>query len=991
MRHVRRSHLFTIAVVVAAAAIASPRGAAQSTPASPDGVPGAPAGAGLGTGGVTCGFVETTWSDPDWVLATSDYILRSTDCVAECEVSPFSWFDQVEAAPCYSTRFWKLEEDSTIGNAFPMSALGVGTFDGLFVRSKVHFQLYSGVDNSQPFGPEQSGPKYVSIDHWGAVACDSFEPGTFFVTGGPGALANYSISIGDEVTIEELDVDHDDVEKDLHASDYDADFVIRRGASFELSLVVSDAYGSGCHQVVFEAKHTFDGAEKTITMLAGKAAVPPGIWGARIVDEVDDGATKTLEIELAVPGNASLGRYEFDVLVRQAGALEPDDEEEFPEEVVVIANPWSTADQVYLEGESRRNEYVLNESGVMWQGNHPSATAKSWSYAQFDSGGVALRVALDLLSGLSSEQRADAVLVARRLSAQVNSNQGGVLQGNWSGNYAGGTNPSSWSGSLPILSAYDGGGGAVKFGQCWVFGGVLTTTLRTLGIPARPLSNFSSAHDTGADKTIDRYYAADGTFLKALSQDSIWNYHVWCDAWIDGRWNAVDATPQELSGGLHQLGPAPVPAVKAKSGGLYDVDFVTTEVDGDVRYLKDDGTGNYVVFNTDTKAVGLTILTKAIGSSAAETITGAYKTDTSLTGDAAEGAQYVEATVSDVALALALPAVVLLGRDVPMVLELVNSGAAPRTVHTVWSANAVDYHGLLISALPASLDHVTSLAPGEAATVTFTIPEAVYTTVTGDTRVLETALLLQVQETSEAWAHVDTTLLVDGSSLAASMAPEVLAIAGTTTLDVSFTNPLSVPLTNARFVFQLDAGLSTAESEVSLGNVDPGEAVTIPVEVTGTAEGVHGASVLLDSEELSDVTVFAQAAVLVDGGLSAEVVFVSAAAGGTQTLHLDAGPAHAGRSYLILGSASGSSPGTKVGAVTVPLAFDAYTAFTADSANSTALVNTHGQLDALGQAEAQIVVPAGLPPSVAGMTLHHAYVLYGPIDFASNTVPLVLE
>lgn len=59
---------------------------------------------------------------------------------------------------------------------------------------------------------------------------------------------------------------------------------------------------------------------------------------------------------------------------------------------------------------------------------------------------------------------------------QVNSSDdNGVLTGNWSGDYAGGTNPNSWTGSVKILKQYMSTGKPVKYGQCWVFAGVLTT------------------------------------------------------------------------------------------------------------------------------------------------------------------------------------------------------------------------------------------------------------------------------------------------------------------------------------------------------------------------------------------------------------------------------------------------------------------------------------------------------------------------------------
>ena len=46
--------------------------------------------------------------------------------------------------------------------------------------------------------------------------------------------------------------------------------------------------------------------------------------------------------------------------------------------------------------------------------------------------------------------------------------------------------------------------------------------LRALGIPARPITNFDSAHDTEANKTIDYYFDKDWNLIEDKSADSIW-------------------------------------------------------------------------------------------------------------------------------------------------------------------------------------------------------------------------------------------------------------------------------------------------------------------------------------------------------------------------------------------------------------------------------------------------------------------------------------
>lgn len=63
------------------------------------------------------------------------------------------------------------------------------------------------------------------------------------------------------------------------------------------------------------------------------------------------------------------------------------------------------------------------------------------------------------------------------LFIQINSpDDHGVLEGNWSGDYSGGTSPTVWSGSVEILMGYHKNSGTpVKYGQCWVFAGVFTT------------------------------------------------------------------------------------------------------------------------------------------------------------------------------------------------------------------------------------------------------------------------------------------------------------------------------------------------------------------------------------------------------------------------------------------------------------------------------------------------------------------------------------
>ena len=122
---------------------------------------------------------------------------------------------------------------------------------------------------------------------------------------------------------------------------------------------------------------------------------------------------------------------------------------------------------------------------------------------------------------------------------------------------------------------------------------------------------------------------------------------------------------------------------------------------------------------------------------------------------------------------------------------------------------------------------------------------------------------------------------------------------------------------------------------------------------------------------------------------STDKVSVSVA-GANQRLTLDAGPSYANRKYLLLGTFTGSVPGiTLAGGTHIPLNPSVYLNYTATNPNSPPLTSSLGTLDANGRAGALFTLPH-VPASLAGLVLHHAYVLMQPIDFASNAVEVTL-
>lgn len=126
--------------------------------------------------------------------------------------------------------------------------------------------------------------------------------------------------------------------------------------------------------------------------------------------------------------------------------------------------------------------------------------------------------------------------------------------------------------------------------------------------------------------------------------------------------------------------------------------------------------------------------------------------------------------------------------------------------------------------------------------------------------------------------------------------------------------------------------------------------------------------------------------------LTVDVASVSLSAGGTATLALDAGASHAGASYWMLGSNTGTAPGQSGFGVTLPLNDGPYFQFTLTSPSHALFSGFRGNLDANGQATAQVIFPAGFNPGLAGALLDHAFVVLGsgPVDLVSEPVQFSL-
>uniref|UniRef100_A0A8C1L694 Protein-glutamine gamma-glutamyltransferase 2 n=1 Tax=Cyprinus carpio TaxID=7962 RepID=A0A8C1L694_CYPCA len=354
-------------------------------------------------------------------------------------------------------------------------------------------------------------------------------------------------------------------------------------------------------------------------------------WSVKVLS----GSPSAVTLSVLCPADACIGLYSLTVKSGSYTSVSA---------LTVLFNPWSKDDGVFLESEAERQEYVMNEQGIVYQGVDEYITTTNWDFGQFEED--ILNICLKLLdvnpkclkdAAEDYSARCNPIYVSRVVSAMINSDDDkGVLMGQWDGTYIGGVLPSNWNSSVDILRRwikYDCY--PVKFGQCWVFAAVMCTVLRCLGIPCRVVTNYQSAHDTDQNLVIDEYFSDYGVRPKP-NLDSVWNYHVWVEGWMkrpdlsqdsfyDG-WQVLDPTPQERSSGSYCCGPAPVKAIlEGHTDVKYDIPFVYGEVNADKITWLVMANGSKKKILSDTKTVGQKISTKAVGSDSRQDITDQYK------------------------------------------------------------------------------------------------------------------------------------------------------------------------------------------------------------------------------------------------------------------------------------------------------------------------------------------------------------------------------
>nr|WVH01984.1 protein-glutamine gamma-glutamyltransferase K-like isoform X3 [Halisarca dujardinii] len=650
-----------------------------------------------------------------------------------------------------------------------------------------------------------------------------------------------------------------------HTAAYDTDrLVLRRGNDFRVKFNLSRPLDKNTDALNVEFKRGLEPNFRNGTRfecLVERKAVREWEWKGTI--QRSEG--NEVEAVVHVPVDAPVGEYE---VVAEAVHLDTlrQATKEANVNVVILFNPWDKEDDVYVEDDDARKEYVMNGQGKIWAGSYKSTFTWPWEFEQFES--YSLNAALYLLDrfGLDSELRRSPVHVSRTCATMVNANDndGGILVGNWSGNYAPHTSPSSWSGSGAILEQFWRTKKSVMYAQCWVFGGTLTSVLRTLGIPARPITNFASAHDTDANRSIDFYLDSSYKAIDHLTNDSIWNYHVWVEGWMErpdlkggvyGGWQALDATPQEPSpdtpGNMFTLGPCPISAIKEGKNMKYDAEFVISEVNADaVYYLYNQGNPKLLMTKRDT--VGKHISTKSILSDVREDITERYKFPEGSMSERAALEGSGGGQVSDVSIVVEAPDNIQFGANLEGKVVFRSEATVSRGVQYQVVLRPVSYIGALGPTMK-TLKADIAVGPKGVVEVPIRLTPEEYVGKVSEQLLVDITVFASVPD-REAFLLEKETFRFRTPDLDLA-APAGMKAGEASTVTASFRNPLDQVLTNVEWFVEgagltkpltLDGRSVAARGQASVqfnitakNDVEPTRSLTVTFE-SAQLEGVMG-------------------------------------------------------------------------------------------------------------------------------------------------------
>ncbi|KAM4562554.1 protein-glutamine gamma-glutamyltransferase 5-like [Odontesthes bonariensis] len=653
--------------------------------------------------------------------------------------------------------------------------------------------------------------------------------------------------------------------------------VVRRGKPFKLTLLFHGrSWNPYTEQLLLEASLGSLSARIPV-QFPGEWSDPQN-WSATFYP--GDRHRQSVTIHICSPVRSAVALYQLLVHIETANHRMSYKVGTF----VLLCNPWLKDDPVYMPLDVHLQEYIKSDYGLLYMGTRANICTRPWSFGQYEPG--VLEACLMLLQMSPQHKsnshrdyisRADPVYLSRVICAMVNSNDDlGILEGKWQGRYTDGVKPTDWSGSADILHQWASSScRPVRYGQCWVFASVVCTVMRVLGIPSRVVTVFNAAHDSDANTTIEEYYTSTGEKLN-LSNDSIWNFHVWAECWMrrsdlsaefDG-WQAVDPTPQERSAGMFRCGPCPVAAIQRRClNVLYDTPFLYAAVDADVvRLIVRNGL--VVGWTVDTESVGQLICTKSINSDRPENLVQSYKGKKmdrqagsvsrqnmskrlvsykeEQSGNILDAITVFSSSPSterngaggispSLEVSLNIHGVPLLGESIRMCVTVTNKSSSPRTLVEYVNAQLKEYNNNPHESFWRTLKEM-HIQPYKVLTLHHTISYSKYESILAGDDIVNVAVVIKDMMTKERVLAAE-----EFSISAAHLTIEIVGGDGIKmkkehTAKVTFTNRFDKPVSGAVLTVE-GFGLLQGKQEARLVLLQPGGMIEKKVSIIATSPG----------------------------------------------------------------------------------------------------------------------------------------------------------
>jgi transglutaminase 1 len=654
---------------------------------------------------------------------------------------------------------------------------------------------------------------------------------------------------GKEVETESEDVDGTSTftveyaNEDTHAAcktakyEQDGTLILRRGCRALLKVTGDD---------VATIKLNYFGASTTITIDVGE--IKEDKWSATMKG--------SSELEVHVPLTAGISGYEVEFISKKGTSVKGGAPWH------VLFNPYDPNSPVHMSSSKDLQEYVENERGQLWVGSSNDYSARPWAIDQYMA--LNRQVTLDLLSNMPAGDRSDTLAVVRALSRYNNEqDDNGVCSGRWSKPYDDGVEPWVWTGSSAILQKFHETGKPVKYCQCWVYAGVLNTMGRSIGLPTRAITNFDSAHEAKPfDQKVTEYYIKDGENYERdsdKSSDSIWNFHVWNEAWVlrtdydnsnGDRWQQFDGTPQETSDRKYQMGPAPIKEMKAGDcKANWDADFGCGETNADVeRWVKQKGEpdSKYKILHTDRHHIGS--ISATLTPDGGRNVAGHYKTEPK---ERYEWPSFMEQESSDDKIEIESwtpRRSIRVGEDFNVRMRVTGTTSrSKRTVTAIIRAEAISYTGESLGPVAELIETVEITSRTKS--VRLNIERKDYQKYLADTSAMRFTFIGN---------EVDGPKTFFNSSVFALRTPKVtmlgkknIQVGHTLSVTCLFTNPLDIPLTGVEFNAHVSGNGVDKSLVIRRDSIGPREKVHFPVKVK-SQPGTHIVVATVNTNELID-------------------------------------------------------------------------------------------------------------------------------------------